>query len=78
MKRQEMNTILADELKHIPKWPEPQKMLRFVYAALRKNSLGKKARGLKSREAVLSESVAIVKKTNPQWAEQFDRDYFNV
>jgi hypothetical protein len=78
MKLQEMNSIVADELEHIPKWPEPQNMLRMVYADLRKNSLGKKAHWPKSREEVLRESISIVKKNSPSWAEQFDRDYFKV
>jgi hypothetical protein len=78
MKLQEMNSVVANELEHIPNWPEPQNHLRMVYAALRKNSLGRKARGPKSREEVLRESIAIVKKDSPTWAEQFDRDYFKV
>lgn len=78
MTLKEMNMVVGEELKHIPKWPEPQNILRMVYADLRKHSLGKKARAPKSREEVLGESIAIVKKTNPTWAEQFDRDYFKV
>jgi hypothetical protein len=78
MTLKEMNAVVGQELEHIPTWPEPQNMLRFTYAALRKNSLGKRARAVKSRDDVLRESIAIVKKTNPQWAEQFDRGFFKV
>lgn len=76
MTLKEMNAIVADELEHIPNWPEPQNDLRMFYAMLRKQSLGRKAVGVKSREDVLRESIAIVKKTNPNWSAEFDRDYF--
>jgi hypothetical protein len=78
MTPKEINRLVGYELKHIPNWPELQNMLRFVYAALRKISLGKKARGVKSREDVLRESIPIVKKTNPNWMEQFPPGFFKV
>jgi hypothetical protein len=78
MTLKEMHAIVAEDLKHIPDWPEPQNMLRYTYSSLRKHSLGKKARGQKSRDDVLRESIAIVKKSNPDWAERYDRDYFEV
>jgi hypothetical protein len=78
MTLKEMNAIVSEELKHIPDGPEPQNMLRFAYSAGRKNSLGKNARGQKSREDVLRESIAIVKNQVPTWAEQFDREFFKL
>jgi hypothetical protein len=78
MKLAEMNAIVSDELKHIPEYPDPQNILRFTYAALRKSSLGKRAQVRLCREDVLRESVAIVKNTNPNWTEQFDREFFKM
>ena len=78
MSLKEMNALVRDELKHIPDWPEPQNFLRMAYAALRKNSLGKKARGVKTREQVLRESIDSVKQSNPDWSPQYDREYFKM
>ena len=78
MTLKEMNTIVAEELEHIPNWPEPQNMLRMLYAAKRKHSLGKKARVPRSRAEVLQESIAVVKKENAEWTEQFDREFFKL
>ncbi len=78
MTRYEMNNIVGEDLKHIPKKPEPQNLLRMTYALMRKQSLAKQARGIKSREDVLRESIAFVKKSNPQWTAQFDPGYFAI
>jgi hypothetical protein len=73
-----MNAIVAEELEHIPRGMEPQNMLRYTYASLRKSSLGKNAATRKSREDVLRESIAIVKKVDATWQPQFDRDFFKL
>lgn len=73
-----MNSIVTAELAHIPDWPEPQNALRMLYAAKRKHGLGKKAVRVQSREEVLQESIAFLKKDNPDWTEQFDREFFKV
>lgn len=78
MTLQDMNRLVGQELEHIPNWPEPQNMLRMVYAMSRKRSLGKKARVAKSRDDVLRESIAVVKKERPDWTELFDRGYFKI
>ena len=78
MNFREMNSIVSSELEHIPSWPEPQNMLRFMYSSLRKNSLGKKAKVPQTKADVLQRSIAIVKETNPGWVETYDHDFFRL
>jgi hypothetical protein len=78
MNLREMNSIVSTELEHIPTWPEPQNMLRFVYSSLRKHSLGRKATKSQTKEDVLRRSIAIIKEKDPNWVEAYDRDFFQL
>ena len=73
-----MNAVVSAELEHIPSRPEPQNMLRLVYSSLRKNSLGKKAQTIQSKENVLRAAIEVVKQMNPTWDGAFDREFFRL
>jgi acyl-CoA-binding protein len=60
MNRKEMNAIVSQELKEIPK---QQSLLRDVYTMFRRHSLGKKAKGKKSAADVLQESIEFLART---------------
>jgi hypothetical protein len=65
MTRKEMNEIVAKELEGIPDNNQPQKMLRMIYTAARRSSLGKNAEGPKTAMEVLEYSLAFVRKDHP-------------
>lgn len=79
MKREKMNTIVNEELGHIPKGPitaSPQRMLRAAYNMRRRHDLGKNPYAL-AKESLLS-AIEAVKKDNPDFVPSFDRDFFGL
>jgi hypothetical protein len=76
-KLQEMRNIVKEELKHVPKGRQPQQELRMLYQMLRMHSLGKKGKG-ESREDVLKEAIASVKKRHRGFEPKYDADYFAI
>ncbi len=77
MTRAEMQATVSAELAHIPQWPgEHQNMLRMFYNALRRHSLGRKARGVKSARDVLQECIAVLRETVPGAEVHYNKAFF--
>jgi len=76
-KLKQMREIVLAELKHIPKWPEPQRELRMVYWSLRMHSLGRKVDRQKTAKEVLEESIASLKRDYPDFEFEYDEQFFS-
>jgi hypothetical protein len=72
-----MRRITKEELEHVPKGGQSQQELRMLYQTLRMHSLGKKGKG-ESKENVLKEAIASVKKSYPDFAPQYDEKFFEI
>ena len=72
-----MRNIVEEELKHIPRGDLNQNFLRQTFAALRMNSLGRKAQYPNSRQAVLKASIDLMKKTYPDFKPTYDKPFFS-
>jgi hypothetical protein len=69
---------VKEEIKNIPRGNAPQNELRMFYWPLRMNSLGKKSKTPKTREAVLIEAINEVKKTYPDFKPKYDKEFFKT
>jgi len=74
--RELMTNIVNQELTHIPKGEKHslQNFLRFAYNALRRKHLTLR----KTRDETLKELVEKIKKAHPEFAPQYDEDYFKI
>ena len=75
-KLKKMRDIVGEDLEHIPRFGFEQNMFRQLYAALRMNSLGRKAQYPNSKTEVLRACVKEYKKTYPKFKPKFDEAYF--
>ena len=66
-----------EELQHVPKGSQSQQQLRMLYQMLRMHSLGKKGKG-ESKETVLKEAIASVKKSHPDFKPHYDQEFFET
>ena len=73
-----MRSIVSEDLEHIPRFGFEQNLFRQLYAALRMNSLGRKAQYPDSKTEVLKACVKHYKKTNPDFKPRFDEVYFGL
>ena len=77
-KLRQMRNIVSEDLEHIPRFGFEQNMFRQLYAALRMNSLGRKAQYENSESEVLKACVKEYKKKKPDFKPKFDEKYFGV
>ena len=73
-----MRAKVSEDLEHIPRFGFDQNMFRQLYAAVRMNSLRRKAEVQDSKTEVLRVCVKHYKKTNPNFKPKFDEKYFEV
>jgi hypothetical protein len=73
-----MREIVSKDLEHIPRFGFDQNMFRQLYAAIRMNSLGRKAEVPDSKTEVLKACIKHYKKTNPDFRPKFDEAYFGL
>jgi ubiquinone biosynthesis protein COQ9 len=77
-KLKKMREIVRADLEHIPRFGIDQNLFRQMYAAVRMNSLGSKARLPDSKSDVLRECIKYYKKEKPDFKPKFDEKYFGV
>jgi coenzyme F420 hydrogenase subunit beta len=75
-KLKEMREQVDRELEHIPRGSFPQNMLRMYYQPLRMHSLGKHARTNRTKEDILLESIAAVKRDWPKFIPHYDAEFW--
>ena len=63
MNRDEMNTIVGEELEHIPRGDNAQNLLRFLYNMVRRRDL----KHGKPVEESLGYCISKVKEYHPDW-----------
>lgn len=79
MNPQQMTQQVNAELAHIPDWPgEYQGLLRMLYNARRRASLGQNAAGNQSVADVLLACIASIHSQNPGADLHFDEAFFGV
>ena len=77
MQAEEMRRIVSEELSRIPEEPKlNQSLLRMVYAARRKRSLGRNGDGTKGPRDVMRDAIASVRITEPSATFVYDRVFF--
>ena len=77
-KLKEMREQVKKELEHIPVGNQPQNELRMYYWPLRMSSLGKKAKNDVTKEEILKQSIAAVKKDYSDFIPQFNEKFFKM
>ncbi len=79
MGREQMNQQVAAELPHIPQGPyESQGMLRHLYSAERRASLGRRATPGQTAGGVLRHCIRFIRAGNPGAAVLFDGPFFGI
>ena len=76
MRLSEMNRSVKDDMRHIPKGGRAscQQLLRAFYPMQRRHDL--KESPLTPRARSLAESIASVRRFRPDFAAQYDHEYF--
>ena len=77
MKKPEIDSQIAEDLKHIPHGVKgsPQNRLRMFYAPLRRHDLTKTT---KTKETTLQEAILQVRKEFPNFTPKYDNYFKNL
>ncbi len=78
MKKEEMNEIINEELKHIPSSyrGSQQNMFRQHYSSMREHSLKQDTKC--PARVTLVETTEVMKKNEPNFSPIYDRQFFHV
>lgn len=76
-KLKEMTKRVNEELKHIPKWPEPQGALRLIYWSRRMHSLSQKVVPKQTAKEVLEGCIACLRNDYPNFEFKYEIEFFN-
>ncbi len=75
MNQKEMNDIVKEELRHIPKGYGPRHgWLRFYYNRRRRHDLSKG----RTKEETLQHCIDEIKEQDPNWHPEFDATFFKI
>jgi len=77
-KLKKMREQVKEELNHIRRGSILQNIFRGSYQAFRMHSLGKHAKAKFTKEEVLSKSIEMIKKDNPEFEPDYDKKYFQI
>lgn len=75
-KLKQMRGKVLEELKYIPKGPEPQNELRAMYWMMRMHSLGKKTKSRQNAKEVLENCINHLSKDYADFKFTYDNDLF--
>ena len=76
MKRDEMTKLVNEELFHIPKGDDHQKLLRYCYNMVRRNHLSISEHTPK--EETLAYCIKLIGKDKTGWHPNYDKNFFNM
>ena len=74
MKKEEMTSIVNEELIHIPTGELPQKFLRYLYNMIRRNHLSLSEDAPK--EETLLKCINRIKENHPNFQPEYDKNFF--